>query len=197
MEDARQPVSVERILRALSEAGDKGILAGDLARSIPPPRPSQVNTVLRHLEMAVLARRSAAKEESLHYRRSWSWRWFITAAGQEYLDGGCQKGAWERARQSREQERLRLKPRTVKLLRSQLAVRDWREKAARVAASGCRVRRDAAMRSMRADGMTWKAIGELLGVSGERVRQVVDQTRGTRAAPPCQCGPCRERRLCR
>jgi len=178
--------TLRSLLSLLRDAGDAGVLAGDLARQFSEPQVLQarnrwVNTTLeyqRH-KAAPTVCRSQAKEKGPYYRGSWQWRWFITSAGLEQLaaDPPMTRAQREQARLAARSAYEQNHQRRQALVSSAIA------EGFGVSTSHCR--RRAKVAELRQAGLSLEDIGHIFGLSRERVRHIEMGRDG-----PCRCGSC-------
>ncbi len=176
MSETEQPyMSVAGMLSELAQAGEAGMTTGELSRRFAYRDSyggelqrllAEANTLLATQARMGNITRSANMEPSAYYHNTPNRRWFITVAGREYLAAGGRMEIARRARaeatRAREEKRLRRE-------------RGREEGKARLAeARGSMILRDAVICWLRAQGdLTLTDIGDLTGLTRERVRQIV------------------------
>jgi hypothetical protein len=172
------------VLGILREAGGTGITGPEIARQFTHDtlqrRMCVVNQVLyrlRHRQRVI----RGPKEPTKYYHRVPTYRWFITPAGVHYLATGMEKGArqarWEQA------ERKRAELAEYRRHLADLLTEAY-DRIDPQTAPKCE--RERVMRELRTAGCTLESIGEVFGVTRERVRQVLNRQNVT----PCRCGRC-------
>lgn len=195
MGDARTPggpvlidaaPSARVILQLLHEAGPGGITGTDMARCFTRParldrRLCWVYGQLTAFWAAGYACRAQAREPSPHYHHAPVWRWFITAEGSAHLARELRPpAAFERA--SRTAERALERERAAVLLA--VAARQYGPSRYGQGIPPCE--RNRVIAELRSQGCTYAAIGDIFGITRERVRQVVQGIYVT----PCTCPRC-------
>lgn len=163
------------LMGLLAEAGEAGLLSGDLTDRFAAPgnrvrRNNRINQLLRYqLDRGHVLR--GPLEQSPHYRRAWSRRWYITGAGLAYLEvlrAGPQ-GAWyadvrgllEARTREHEFERCRFAA-----LRAVLTGEHPLTVSPAARAEG--------ILALRRAGCDNVLIGAVYGISRERVRQILN-----------------------
>lgn len=183
---AGAPVTME-VLAALAEAGDKGLLAGEISRRFSRPenitaRQARSNWVLRQQQSEGHVRRGGT-EPTPFYHNTPCYRWHITDEGRDYLASG----GWE-GKAARNRARLGA-------LAAEKAARRKRHaemtrlvtEAASAVPPGCRARRDEVIIWARAEGLPLEWISALFGITRERARQIARRTAKRPQACPCGC----------
>lgn len=189
----------KRILEILKDAGAEGMRAPDIARNFHvPPVYMQSMAHLRD-ESRVLQRkmtwtnqildrfkrngyaRKGGKEMSPHYHNVPAYRWFITPEGVSYLADGLDEGRRQmrRDREAAEDARLAAHRKHLNDLLTQAYVEN--DPATTTACE-----RERVMRKLREEGCTLQDIGDVFGITRERVRQVIHGVN----VNPCQCEKC-------
>jgi hypothetical protein len=172
------------LLALLAEAGEAGLLAGDLTdRFAAPGNRVRRNNRINQLLTYQLARGHVLRgplEQSPNYRRAWTRRWFITKTGLAYLEvlRAGPEGAWyadvrgllETCTREREFESRRFAAlRTVLTGPHPLTV----SPAERARGIG----------ALRRAGCDYVVIGAVYGISRERVRQLLKDLPGQEDNP--------------
>jgi hypothetical protein len=175
--------AMESILALLAEAGDKGMLVADIVRSFGEPaarsdRNRLVNSTLMVAKGRGRARRSETPERSPYYLRTLCYRWFITDAGRAYLISPPErKQTTAEMRQARRQEAGQRREAALALVKEQGLGPDTPRDI-----------RDQAIAELTRAGVTSPVIGELFGISYQRVRQI----HPAEAIPHCPSCSCKE-----
>lgn len=170
------------ILEALNTAGHKGLQAGQLAGLFTHPRGDLrgrilVNQMLANLEIPGRVKRGGRKEPSLAYHNIPTWRWYITPAGKEWLQSGGLTGISEAAARSRvlhaELRSQRMRARAALITEAAERLGDLSTAAYWAKRSGpIRQARDEMVVYYRDKGLSLRELGDLCGMTGERVRQI-------------------------
>jgi ATP/maltotriose-dependent transcriptional regulator MalT len=191
-ESTHNPPNPRRVLELLKEAGEQGLLAGDMARqfTIPDPPFKPVKGKVTTPSMSNLQRRltwtnqilerqtgrgrtrRGGKEPSPYYNNVPTYRWFITEEGVGYLASGMAEGlrAARDAEVAQRNAELREKRRGQKLLITQAYV-EYEPATTPVCV------RERVIRELRAAGCTLDEIGGVFDVTRERVRQIMEGIR--------------------
>lgn len=186
MSDGRPHMSVTGMLTELAKAGAGGISTGDLARRFAFRQSyggdvqralAEANTILETQARMGNVRKSAEMEPSAYYNNTPSRRWFITAAGHDYLAEGGRMEIARRARKERERAR------SEKLARREVAREVTRQLLSAVPGND-RQARNRVIAQVYAEGaLTLEDLGRLTGLTRERVRQVIRVARQS----PAEC----------
>ena len=198
-----EPPSPRRILGLLVDAGDKGVRGSDLARHFtirrPPNMPSLghlgpwsqslqrrlawTNQILDRFLINGYARKGKA-EPSPYYHRVPVYRWFVTPEGVQYLADGLAEGRRKMRdeREAAENERLAQHRKKLDNLLTQAYVEN---DPATVTAC----QRERVIRELRDAGCTLQDIGDVFGITRERVRQVQMGIN----VNPCRCPECNDK----
>lgn len=176
------------VLRILAAAGSDGILAPVIARCFRLPESQQarnawVNQILKTLTHKNRAARSNASDKSPYYYNVPTYRWYIIDAGRSYLAAGGMAGLVEIHQHETEKSYNKLQD---KVDRHSLILKAAPSLVQQLP-PGCTAARRNLITQLRDRGLTLRELGQLFGISGERVRQV---NQGIRVAP-CRCGQCR------
>lgn len=171
------------ILAVLAEAGEPGLTGGEITGKFTEPagrgpRQRNINETLKRQQRLGRTRKSEHTEPSAIYNRVPVYRWFITAAGQEFLARGRQPEGKVLREQHREQLRREYQ--------ENLARRRAIIQAAIDAGFGRgtpQCQREAKIREMRAQKLTLEEIGTVFDLTRERVRQI----EMGRKVGPCRC----------
>ena len=177
-------VTVIGVLKILADAGDTGELASLVARRFNTGqrvqmRNTYVNDILRRLAAREMTRRSDRTEPSPVYHNVPAYRWFITAAGRGYLASNGHGGFLFRvsaAKAEAERQRQITAAARLRILKAAPAL-------AAVLPAGCSDARRNLIIKLRSHNLTLAEIGTVLGISYERVRQIIAGI-GVR---PCEC----------
>jgi transcriptional regulator with XRE-family HTH domain len=163
----------DNVLQLLSAAGEAGELASMLARRFTSPETIQRRNALVNHFMARWGRRgyvqrSAYTEPSPLYNHNGAYRWFITGAGQQYLDNDC----------VHTEDLIRAAAHAAHAQRSEHINAIWQRALAEAPALlaalpvRCVTRYGEAIRGLRRRYLTLQEIGDMLGITRERVRQI-------------------------
>ena len=198
-----EPPNTRRVLALLAEAGSAGMRGSDIARhfTIPDPhmpsmgklgnrsqsiqrRLAWTNQILERFELHDHARRGG-KEPSPYYHNVPVYRWFITPGGVQFLGDGLAEGRRKMRRDREEAERVRLEA-----FHKQLADLLTQAYAENDPVTTPQCEREQVMRKLRDAGCTLQDIGDVFGVTRERVRQIIHGLN----VNPCQCPDCTDKR---
>lgn len=191
--------SVLEILRALALEGDAGLQAGQIAALFDEPADQAVRNRLVNNHLSYIrpkVRRSKNPEPSLRYNKVPVYRWWITEEGRKYLEAGGWAGLVAR---SKLEKREREGHRTARL-DQQRALLGRAGAMAAALPPGCRPARNALVKELYGGGLTLEKIGDLVGLTRERVRQIAVGKKNPQrlrryGERPCQCSLCRRARL--
>lgn len=191
-----EPPTSKRVLEILHEAGEKGIIGPDIARHFTIPEPDMpslrklnrrsqglqrklawTNQILERFAINGYVRRGLA-EASPYYHRVPAYRWFVTPAGSEYLAAGLSAGIREARDREREREAVRLAAHRRRLADLLTEAYDKYDPE-----TTPRCERERVMRELRSEGCTLHDIGQIFGLTRERVRQILINYR----VSPCHC----------
>lgn len=157
--------SVAAILGQLAEAGPAGVLVSDLVVSFTEPdrarRNRMVNVILASHRVKGRVRRSDESERSPYYHHVPCFRWYITPAGIAHMQRGPSATGEYQARMQLARER------------SAAAVAQARDQGLGPGTS--RRVRDAMVHELTAAGVSARSIGELFGITRQRVTQIARQ----------------------
>jgi len=169
------PPSAGGVLSALTQAGDAGMMAGDLARTFgmrasyrgnPQRRLAEVNTILEKQEARGTVRRAAGMEPSPYYNNVPGWRWFISADGVRHL------GDMERLREEREAVYAARRGRRIQKEQARQSAAD-RFRAVRPRSFADR---DDLVRAIYSEGLlSLEDIGRAAGITRQRVHQILGE----------------------
>jgi hypothetical protein len=175
-------------MQALADAGEAGMLAGDLTDLFDEPAPrtlrlNAVNRVLAYQRSGQQVRRSAAREPGARRRNASSYRWFITPAGRRRLGVIASSGAAPggsvagpaRVQLDRTRRRLAAERRKYEALKTAVA---------ELCGPGVppEARNDRII-ALGEAGVDRQLIGDMFRLSRERVRQICGAARKREAAP--------------
>jgi len=198
-----EPPNTRRVLELLAEAGGEGTRGPDIARHFtvnPPVMPSLgdlgpgsqslqrrlawTNQILDRLALHGYVYKGGT-EPSPYYHRVPAHRWFITGGGVQYLADGLAEGRRRVRREREAAEAARLAEHRKRLddLLTQAYVENDPEKT-----PACE--RERVIRKLRGEGCTLQDIGDVFGITRERVRQILVGLR----THPCRCPDCTDRR---
>lgn len=185
MTDLRdERVSMGRVLEILKEAGDRGITGPDIARHFTHDRLQRRMTIVNQILYRLLKHHRVVrglKEPTVHYHNVPTYRWFITSAGVHYLAIGMDAGI-RRQRREQAERQYAVEEAHRKLVSD--ALTEAYDKYDPETTDRCE--RDQVMRKLREQGCTLHDIGQVFGVTRERVRQIL---KGYRIAT-CRCPRC-------
>jgi hypothetical protein len=171
--DVSQRPTGKVILRLLTDAGDAGELASVLARHFTAPlnqqrRNALTNHWLTRYQRHQYVRRSAVTEPSPVYKNTPVYRWFITDHGRAYLERGCVSELQQLRAELRAQDTQRMMHIHAVQLR---ALADGPALIAALPLK-CLTRRTELVRALRRRYLTLEEIGQMMGVTRERIRQL-------------------------
>lgn len=198
-----EPPTSKRVLELLKEAGDEGMLGAVIARhfTIPNPHaPSQAkkmgvpsqnlqrrlawtNQILDRFRLHGWVHRGPT-EPTPYYHRVPVYRWFITPEGVAYLAAGMAAGL-RAARRERAQRAV--EQRTEKRKRQESMITQAYVNCDPRTIYKCE--REKVIRELRGEGVTLDEIGQVFGLTRERIRQILKNYK----TGVCKCPSCNPR----
>jgi len=166
-------VKTREVLTYLEVAGSAGLQAGELRKCFDmtgAANPSAtINLVLLRARAKWLVRRSDSTEKSIHYRGQPVYRWYITPRGRRWLARYDANELARKQRKLRAEEHVRARQNA----REAFERRQKQLLATVVDPSKMTLQeRNRKIVELRREGLPLRVVGEVFGITYERVRQI-------------------------